>query len=169
MIAMALAIAAAAPTLRSTPSLGVAEGRCRPNESGPAIVATVVGLKDRRGRLRAELYPADDHDFLADDNVLVAAGKVFRRAVIDIPAAGDPKLCLRVPGPGTYALAVVHARDGGGGFKLLRDGIGFAGNPALHMRKPTAAEAAIVTHSGLTTVRIVMNYRRGLFSFGPLR
>ncbi len=73
----------------STPSLGVAEGQCRPNERGPAIVVTVTGLRDRRGELKLEVYPANERDFLADDNLLIMAGKTFRRAYRTIPAA-DP-------------------------------------------------------------------------------
>ncbi len=44
----------------------------QPHESEPAILVTVDGLKDRTGRLRAEIYPPTTDDFLADDKVLVA-------------------------------------------------------------------------------------------------
>ncbi|RXD05897.1 DUF2141 domain-containing protein [Sphingomonas sp. UV9] len=153
----------------STPALGTAAARCRLHEPGPALIVDVDGLKDRVGILRAELYPARDGDFLADDNVLVGQGKTFRRAVLAVPATGPVSLCLRVPEPGTYALSVVHARDGGHGFSLLHDGIGFAGNPKLGHSKPHADQASIVVHAGLTTTHVVMNYRNGLFSFGPLK
>ncbi|USI72061.1 DUF2141 domain-containing protein [Sphingomonas morindae] len=159
--ALLLAAAAAMP-------LGVAEGRCRADEPGPALLITVEGLKDRRGALRAELYPARDGDFLADDSVLLRQGKSFRRAVEPVPASGTVRICLRAPAPGTYALAVIHDRQDGGAFSLLHDGIGFAGNPRLGMAKPKAAEAAITVGEGLTPTAVVMNYRRGLFSFGPI-
>lgn len=164
----ALALAAAEPALRSSPDLGVAAGRCRVDEPGPAILVTVTGLKDRAGRIRAEIYPSRDGDFLADDNELVAAGKTFRRTVAELPASGPVRLCLRVPGPGDYSLAVVHSRDGGHRFSLSRDGIGFGGNPRLGLSKPSAAATRIHAGGGITTVTVVMNYRRGLFSFGPL-
>ena len=60
-----LALIGAAP-IASNPSLGTAEGRCRPNEQGPAILISPLGLKDRTGTLRAELFPPDQADFLAD-------------------------------------------------------------------------------------------------------
>ncbi len=157
-----------AATLPSTPRLGTEEARCRPHEPGPAILVTVDGLKDRAGNLRAEIYPARDGDFLADDNILIGEGKVFRRATIAVPGSGPAQLCLRVPGEGAYALSVVHARDGGHGFSLLHDGIGFAGNPRLGHSKPKAAAATIVAHAGITPTRVVMNYRSGLFSFAPI-
>jgi hypothetical protein len=57
--------------------LGKAAGRCRSNEAGPAALVAVMGLKDRAGLLRAELYPANDADFLNDDKILVREGKTF--------------------------------------------------------------------------------------------
>lgn len=158
-----------AAALPSTPTLGTEAARCRPHETGPAIVVTVDGLKDRVGRVRAEIYPAVEGDFLADDNVLIAQGKTFRRAVIAVPASGATQLCLRVPAEGAYALSVVHSRTGGHGFSLLHDGIGFAGNPRLGHSKPDVAQARIVAHAGLTATTVIMNYRSGLFSFAPLK
>lgn len=168
MIAAPASIAAQA-TMPSTPRLGVEEGRCGPGERGPAILLAIDGLKDRVGQLRAEVYPARDGDFLADDNVLLSAGKVFRRGILEkLPGSGPVRLCLRVPAPGTYSLAVVHSRTGRRGFSLLHDGIGFGGNPRLGYSKPKAAAARVVVGTSPTPVTVVMNYRTGLISFGPL-
>lgn len=167
MIALALLAAAALP--RSTPSLGMAEGRCRPNEPGPAFVVTLAGLKDRAGLARVELYPANDADFLADDNVLIGHGKVFRRAEIKVPQSGPVELCIRAPAPGAYALLVLHDRDGNRKFGLSVDGIGFPGDPRLGWSKPKAAQATARAGEGITHVTVRMNYRRGLLSFGPIR
>lgn len=162
----ALLLAAAA--LRSTPTLGIAEGRCRPNEPGPAFLVTLVGLKDRQGLARVELYPPNDQDFLADDNVLIGAGKPFRRAEIAVPAGGPVELCIRAPAPGAYALSVLHDRDGNRKFGLSVDGIGFPGDPKLGWRKPRAAQATAHAGSGITRITVRMNYRQGLLSFGPI-
>ncbi len=166
MILPLILVAAIPP---STPALGTDAARCRPHEPGPAILVTVDGLKDRAGNLRAEVYPAIEGEFLADDNVLVAQGKTFRRAVIPVPPSGPAQLCLRVPAAGTYALSVVHARSGGHGFSLLHDGIGFGSNPRLGHSKPAADQARVVAHAGITPTTVVMNYRSGLFSFAPLK
>lgn len=149
--------------------LGKAEGRCRPGETGPAVLINITGLKDRQGLLRIELYPANDEDFLASDKVLVRAGKMFHRVEMPLQPSGPVQACIRVPGPGTYALSVLHDRDSNRKFGLSGDGIGFPGNPKLGMSKPKAAMAAITTGPGITDTTIRMNYRQGLFSFGPLK
>ena len=92
---------AAGPALLSSPDLGKAEGRCRPGESGPALLVEAAGLKDRSGQIKVEVYPPNDKDFLADDNVLVAAGKTFRRVEAPTPKSAAAVLCIRIPGPGT--------------------------------------------------------------------
>ena len=74
--------------VRSSPSLGTAEAACLADEVGPALMIRVLGLKGRKGLLRAELYPPNDSDFLADDNVLVQQGKTFRRVDVPIPTSG---------------------------------------------------------------------------------
>lgn len=157
-----------AVTIPSTPDLGKAEARCRTNEAGPALLVSVAGLKDRKGNLKLEVYPANDVDFLQDDNILVAQGKTFRRVEVPVPSDGPATLCVRLPGKGRYAVSVLHDRDGNRKFGLSIDGVGFGGNPKLGLGKPKALAASIVAGEGLTRERIVMNYRRGLMSFGPL-
>lgn len=161
-IAALLPLLAAAAPIPSTPDLGKAEGRCRANETGPAFLVNVNGLKDRAGTLKLEVYPANDKDFLADDNILVAAGKTFRRVEVDVPASGIPVLCVRVPGPGRFGVSVLHDRDSNRKFGWRVDGIGFASNPRLGLGKPKAARASASAGSTPTRIDVVMNYQRGL-------
>jgi uncharacterized protein (DUF2141 family) len=165
---MAYALLLLASHIRSSPDLGKAEGQCRPGETGSSFIVDVEGLKDRRGLLKLELYPANDDDFLQDDDVLVNAGKVFRRVEEPVPQSGPVSLCIRAPGPGLYALSLLHDRDANHKFGLSVDGIGFAGNPHLGWFKPRARSASALAGAGPTRIMIVMNYRHGLFSFGPL-
>lgn len=169
MIPLLAALLLAQASLQSTPDLGKAAARCRSPETGPAFLVTVTGLKDRRGLLKLEVYPDNDQDFLADDNRLIAAGKVFRRVEVLTPPSGPVQLCIRVPHAGRYAVSLLHDRDGNHKFGLSTDGVGFAGNPKLGWSKPRAAQASAAAGSGPTPITIVMNYRHGLFSFRPIK
>ena len=156
----------------SSPSLGIAEGRCRRDEAGPSLMITVTGLKDRQGTLKAELYPANDQDFLADDNILINAGKTFRRVVVDVPSGGPVRLCVRAPGPGPYGLTILHDRNGDRRFDKSYDGdgLGFGGNPTgLGPFKPKIAIGRVVVGVGPTPMTVRLLYRRGLVSFGPIK
>ena len=165
----AMLLLAAGPALQSSPDLGKAEGRCRPGEGGPALLVEAVGLKDRTGQMKLEVYPANDIDFLADDNVLIAAGKTFRRVEIATPQSGDVVLCVRLPGPGTYGVTVLHDRNSDRRFSWKIDGIGFSANPKLGWSKPKASSArVVVTGGGVSKISVVMNYKSGL-GVAPLK
>ena len=148
--------------LPSSPDLGKAEGRCRAGESGPALIVSVVGLKDRVGRLKLEVYPSNETDWLQDDNILLYHGKTFRRVEEEVPQGGTPSLCIRVPGPGAYSVMLLHDRDSNHKFSFRIDGVGFGGNPRMGWGKPKAAAARVVAGPGLTRVSIVLNYFHGL-------
>jgi uncharacterized protein (DUF2141 family) len=152
----------AAAIIPSSPNLGKAEGRCRAHEPGPALLVDVVGLKDRTGNLKLEVYPPTDRDFLQDDNVLVSEGKVFRRVEVPVPQSGAVELCIRIPAAGSYSVSLLHDRDANRRFGWMVDGVGFSGNPKLGWRKPRAAKTRIVAGSGVTRLSIVLNYRHGL-------
>lgn len=162
-------VVAAGPTIPSTPDLGKAEARCRAGEKGPALLINVTGLKDRQGNLKMELYPSNDEDFLADDNILIMAGKTFRRVEQPVQGTGNVQLCTRIPGPGTYSLIVMHDRDANRKFGLSIDGIAFAGNPRLGWGKPKAKHArVVVVNPGVSQITVVMNYKSGL-AFRPIK
>ena len=160
---------AAGPAIKSSPDLGKAEGRCRPGESGPALLIEATGMKDRSGQMKLEIYPGNDQDFLADDNVLVAAGKTFRRVEVPTPQSGAVVLCVRLPGPGTYAVSVLHDRNMDRRFQWKIDGIGFSANPHLGWSKPKAGSSRVIVNgSGVSKISVVMNYKSGL-GVAPLK
>jgi uncharacterized protein (DUF2141 family) len=159
----------AASGASAEPEPGTVGSSCNVGEQGPAIVVNVEGLKDRTGLLRLELYPDNKADFLAGDIELLAAGKTFRRVVEPTPASGKVELCIRAPSPGAYALMLVHDRNGEDSFSISNDGVGVPGNPPSLHGSPSLAQAHIDIGSGVSHVTIVMMYRQGLFSFGPLQ
>ena len=167
-IALALPLLTAA-WIPSSPDLGKAQGKCRPGERGPAFIVAPVGLKDRKGDLKLEVYPANDEDFLQDDNILINHGKVFRRVEQRVPQSGPISLCIRVPAPGRYSVVLLHDRDMNHKFGWTIDGIGFSGNPKLGWSKPKAKKTRVFADSGLTQLSIILNYRHGLLGVAPLR
>ena len=85
-----------------------------------------------------------------------------------ITAAGVPQLCIRVPGPGAYSVALLHDRNSNRKFNWTIDGIGFAGNPRLGWSKPKASATRVQAGPGLTRVPVILNYRSGL-GVAPLK
>jgi uncharacterized protein (DUF2141 family) len=136
---------------------------------GPAILANISGLKDRTGRVKLELFPATQEDFLKDDRDLIAEGKIFRRVWAAMPASGPVSICIRVPHPGRYALLFTHDRDGKNKFNFWTDGAGIPGNQKLGRSKPKVGEATVDVGDGVAVVDIRVQYLRGIFSgFGPI-
>jgi uncharacterized protein (DUF2141 family) len=159
--------ALALPTAAPAATLGSDAAACQTGQ-GPAILANITGLKDRKGIVRLELYPDNAEDFLQDDYILEQAGKTFRRVDAKIPASGAVALCIKVPKPGRYTLMFLHDRDSNGKFGAFSDGAGFPGNTKLGRRKPPA-DIAMINVSGVTQTNIRAQYLRGLSGFGPLK
>ncbi|WP_294256502.1 DUF2141 domain-containing protein [uncultured Sphingomonas sp.] len=165
LAATLLAAATAQPALAQT--LGEDAGACTSGR-GPAIQAEITGLKDRTGRLKLELYPATEEDFLKDDRDLIKEGKTFRRIWANTPPSGAVILCIRVPGPGEYAVLFTHDRDGKNKFNFWSDGAGFPSNQRLGRSRPKLRQAMVRVGNGVTTVNIRAQYLRGLGGFSPL-
>lgn len=147
--------------------LGSDSAACTSSE-GPAILANIAGLKDRKGELKLELYPANEADFLKDDRDLIREGKFFRRIRVATPQTGAVALCIRVPRPGRYALLFTHNRDGRNKFDFWSDGAGFPSNAKLGRSRPKLEMATIDVRDGVTVTGIRAQYLRGLGGFGPL-
>ena len=146
-VASALLLLAAAPA----GVLGDDAAACA-GGGGPAVLVHVAGLKDRKGELKLELYPANERDFLRDDRDLLREGKLFRRIRVPTPAAGPVALCMRVPRPGRYALLFTHNRDGKNKFSIWSDGAGFASNQKLGRSRPKLNQALVDVPAGVTAV-----------------
>lgn len=160
------ALLAASPAAAA--QVGGDAGACADGQ--PAVRADIVGLKDRTGRLKLELYPANAADFLRDDRELRAADKTFRRVWARVPAAGPVALCIRVPRPGTYAVFFTHDRDGKNKFNVWSDGAGTPGNQKLGRARPGLASATVTVGARPLAVTIKAQYLHGFPpSFSPLK
>lgn len=136
---------------------------------GPAVQANISGLKDRTGRIKLELYPATEDDFLRDDTKLLAEGKTFQRIWAPMPKTGPVAMCIKVPKPGRYALFFTHDRDGKNKFNFWRDGGGVPSNIRIGASKPKLATATIEVGPGITVSNIRAQYLRGLSGLGPIK
>jgi uncharacterized protein (DUF2141 family) len=160
VLALATALAGALPA--AAQMIGDDAAACQAGGKGTALLVTVDGFANRGGTIRAEVYPAAKADWLKDDRDLLAEGKFFARAEGRVPLSGPARLCVRLPGPGDYAVGVFHSTDGVRKFNVKQHGVGFANNPRLGWSQPEVTRATITAGNGLTETRVTLNYLRGL-------
>lgn len=135
---------------------------------GPAVQVNVEGLKDRRGQMWLELYPANEADFLKDDTELAASGKTFRRTRATPPSTGPFAMCVQLPRAGRYALLLRHNRTGKDKFSIWNDGVGLPGNGTIGRSRPPFSQALVDAGDGVTVTTIRVQYLRGIGGFKPL-
>jgi uncharacterized protein (DUF2141 family) len=140
--------------------LGNSAAACRPGAGGTAALVTVHGFKDRKGQLRVQNYRGTKEEYLVE-------GHYLHREQMPVTAEGDMTVCLPLPGPGAYVIIALHDRDMNGKLSVWSDGIGFSRNPRLGFAKPHPEATLYSFQEGVTPIRIVLNYRRGL-SVRPL-
>lgn len=154
--ALALSVALVPGLAAAQPVLGADAQACRQGSSQPALIVNVRGLKTGTGTVRVALYGSDPAAFLK-------RGQYLRR--IDVPVNGADSLlvCVAVPRPGDYAVAVRHDVDGNGR-SGWNDGGGFSRNPRLRLPNPRPRHQQTVISVGpnVQTVDVVLNYRFGL-------
>lgn len=128
----------------------------------PSILVKVEGFKQRTGALRVQVYGANPDDFLAK-------GRKLKRIELPVTQGGPMDVCVALPGPGNYAVAVRHDVDGAGK-SGWNDGGGFSRNPPLSLLDLRPSYDKVVVHVGRATLteRVILNYRQGL-SIGPAR
>ncbi|WP_046348456.1 DUF2141 domain-containing protein [Sphingomonas changbaiensis] len=127
-----------------------------------AVLVRVDGFKEREGTLRVQIYGSNPADFLAK-------GKKLRRIDVPVAKTGRMEVCVALPAPGAYAVAVRHDMDGNGK-SGWSDGGGFSRNPKLSLfhLKPSYNDVAIEVGRGVRPVDVRLLYRNGL-SIGPAR
>jgi uncharacterized protein (DUF2141 family) len=153
-------LALVAGTVAADAAYGPDTAACRAGSGRPAVLVNVSGLKAARGRVRVQIYNRG--------NFLVKGQRVTR---VDLPVvAGSMPICVPLPAPGTYAVAVRHDVDGDNARGDWSDGGGFSRNPKislLHL-KPSFGDVAIPVGKAPRALTVVMNYRSG-FTIGPAR
>lgn len=156
-----LALAVALPGSASA-AVGPDAAACRAGATGPAVLVYVDGFRQRSGNVRVNVYGSDRAKFLA-------RGQYVRQVNLPVSRAGAMQICVALPGPGRYAVAVRHDQDGNGR-SGWSDGGGFSRNPRLSLTslRPAFESVAINVGQRPTPVDVVLNYRFG-FSVHPVR
>lgn len=157
-----LAVAAAAGFAGpAAAQLGPDAAACR-NGNGQAVLVTVNGFRQRTGNVRVAIYGSDPRRFLA-------RGQTLRKINVPVTGAGPMRICVALPGPGRYAVAVRHDVNGNNSRGDWSDGAGFSRNPRISLTnlRPNYNNVAINVR-GVTPVNVVLNYRFGL-AIRPVR
>lgn len=143
------AASAAAPAFKQ--KISNEPGRC--TGDGPAVRVNISGIKPAHGMLRVQLYRGTAADWLQ-------TGKWLNR--IEVPArSGSASVCMPVPGPGTYGVAVRHDVNGNGKTDITTDGGGMSNNPPisiLNLGKPSYKQTAFAVGDGVKSISIQMRY-----------
>lgn len=93
--------------------------------NGPAVWIHVTNIDGARGTMRFQLYPGTSADWLE-------RGRWINR--IELPARnGTMQVCMPVPRPGNYAIAIRHDKNGNGSTDIASDGGGMSNNPSINI------------------------------------
>jgi uncharacterized protein (DUF2141 family) len=152
-----------APLLAATASaapaaiMGSDAGACLSGK--PSLLVRVAGFKRASGTVKVALYAAEGY---------LAKGGKLGKVVVPVRATAPMDICIAVPGPGQYAVAVHHDINGNGD-KDASDGGGYSGNPRLTITnlRPSFGKTAVRVGSAPREVTVLLQYRHGL-SVGPV-
>jgi uncharacterized protein (DUF2141 family) len=153
----ALGSALALSTAATFPAQAEALGACVAGK--PSVVVHLAGFKQARGEVKLSLYGADTSRWLA---------KRGRISKVKLPVTGKAMdVCLPVPAPGRYAIAVHHDFNDNGS-RDRQDGGGYSRNPRVSLLnpKPAFSKAAFQVGNGPARVGVTLLYIKGL-SVGP--
>jgi uncharacterized protein (DUF2141 family) len=132
-----------------------AQGDCTGHPSGTRLYVNVQGLRSDKGLVAVTLYADDKSKFL------VRHGSLYVGRV----AAQSPntRVCIFVPNPGIYALAVYHDEDSSRKFNrnalgMPVEGFGFSNNPPTFFGLPNFGKVRLNVVGNGTSTTIKMRY-----------
>lgn len=142
VVAVGLASAAAAQECENTPT-------------GTRLRIVIDNVRVAKGEMSASLYPGDPSQFLKKNGAL----KVW----YDPTRAPSTTMCIWIPGPGTYAVAVYQDNNNNHRWDHnLFKGIepfGFSNDPSIGFSQPSFQSSKFHVKADETTIHIKLNYR----------
>ena len=120
----------------------------------PSVHVHLSGFKRASGTVKLALYDNDGY---------LEKGRKLRKIKVPVTGARSLDVCIAVPKPGLYAVAVHHDLNGNGD-RDASDGGGYSRNPRLSITnlKPSFRKTAIEVGSAPRRVGIQLQYLRGL-------
>lgn len=145
--------AAAAVLLAPAASSAPAQEACTGPPSAVRLIVQAENVRSSQGLIAVTLYPDNPRRFLARRGALYV-GRVPARAP-------TTRVCIHLPGTGSYAVGVYHDADSSRAINrnsigLPTEGFGFSNNPRLLFSIPSFHSVRInVPRSGMrATVRL---------------
>jgi uncharacterized protein (DUF2141 family) len=135
--------------LAASASAAAAQAPCTGRPSPFRLFVNVDNVRDSRGLIAVSLYGDDRRKFLARRGSLYVGRVPARR--------GRTQICIHVPEPGIYALAVYHDANADRRFErtglgLPAEGFGFSNDPPTYFGLPNFDRVRIrVAKTGLST------------------
>nr|WP_137677125.1 DUF2141 domain-containing protein [Parerythrobacter lutipelagi] len=125
-------------------------GKCR---SGSSVKVNITGIETSSGNIRVQSYRGTKADWLEK-------GRWINR--IELPASkGSMTVCMPLPGPGVYGIAVRHDTNGNGKTDLSQDGGGMSNNPSINifnLGKPSYKKTQFSVGDSPSSITIRMRY-----------
>ena len=152
---MHMRLAALAIGVAAVPGAAAAQSECTGPPGPVRLYVDVENVRAAQGLIAVTLYADDSSRFLARRGSLYV-GRVQARA----PAT---RVCIHLPGTGTWALAVYHDADGNRRFNrnavgMPAEGFGFSNNPRVLFGIPAFRSVRLnVPRSGMST-RVRLRY-----------
>ncbi len=133
-----------------------AQPDCTGTPSATRLYVRVENVKSSRGLVAVSLYADIRQKFLAKRGALYV-GRVPARQ-------GRTDVCIHVPKPGIYAIAVYHDADSDRGFDrtglgLPAEGFGFSNNPPTFLGLPSFGSVRIAVPRSGTRTMVRLKYR----------
>ena len=126
--------------------------RCAPGKGAAALV-TITNISESKGKLRVQAYNGTKSDWLEKGRWLNRMEVAARK--------GTMKVCVPLPGPGTYAIAVRHDLNANGKTDLRSDGGGMSNNPSINvfnLGKPSYTQTRFSVDGSAKPITIQMRY-----------
>jgi uncharacterized protein (DUF2141 family) len=153
IVALGLLAGASASARAPVPADGPQADGCYGPQSATKLFVDVHGLRNAKGLVAVTLYADDRSKFLVRHGSLYVA-----RAPTQSP---NTRVCIHLPTPGVYAVAVYHDEDSSR--KLNRsmvgtptEGFGFSNNPSTFFGLPnfTKVRLNVPRTNGETTINM---------------